>query len=161
MPLNEEMHKRIHDELRLWVGNRIVDHRDEIGLDASWVLESGICCAPELPTQEAVANWDAEVHYARLRFRCDLPQPLLLWLIVHELYEVLLWETADLYMETSIRSRLNRHFGRYLQDRYRAARNRQIELLVFRHLGYRRPAHMMQSPLPEIMPYYEEQEKGA
>jgi hypothetical protein len=158
----EARHELQHNEQTYWMRNVITDNRDEIGLNPAWVIESGMCCPRDLPTQEAIAIWDAEVHYGRLQFRCDLPKPLLLWLVIHELYELLMWETADIFMIATVRARLNRQFTRHLQDSYRAARNRQIELLVFRHLGYRRPGHLMEDTLPsEPMPLYVEERKEA
>jgi hypothetical protein len=144
IPMTRDMHMKDHELLLDGMLEVIINHRTSIGVESSWVLEPRICCVDEMPTQEGAIWWDAEVRYARMLVRCDLPPALFVWVIVHELYELLRWETADTFMTLAVRSRINRQFNRYLQETYRAARNREIELLVCRHLGYRRPGHLME-----------------
>lgn len=162
MLITDTSHSQQHDQIAAWMYDAIRNNRDSIGLDPAWAIEGRVVCQEELPHQEGVIWWDAEMKYARMLIRCDLPNGLMLWVLHHELYELLLWETADLYMTTSIRARLPRQFGTYLQEQYRAARNRQIELLLYRHLGYRRPGHLMEEiVLPSSLTLLYDEEKGA
>lgn len=139
--LGEIQHGRTHTELLAYVQENIVTYRDPVGISLPFVIESLIVCPQEMPACEGMMLWEGEVLYARMRVRCDLPFPLMRYIVVHELYELYFWETADIFMSLAMQTRIGQRFNRYIQDRYRAARNRQIELLTTRLLGYPRPCH--------------------
>jgi hypothetical protein len=141
LSLEHEAHHRTYGE---WMTHAINQHRDRIGLDTSWVIDPRVCCPQEMPGQEGSIWWDAQVSYARVMLRCDLPAALRLWVVVHELYELLLWETGDLFMTTCEYATRAQRFQTHLQQEYQSARNRQIERLVYRHLGYKRPGHLVE-----------------
>jgi hypothetical protein len=121
-------------------------HRDTIGIEPIWTIEVRICCPEEMPESEASIFWHAEVWYARMMVRCDVPEDLLSWLVIHELMELQRWRSTDLVhnaLESAkIWSTTSVLWTIYAQ-RLNEARNQEVELAVSMYMqGERRPLHL-------------------
>lgn len=142
----KETHASWHTRIGEQIDLLVAQHRDRIGILSSWTIEHRILCPAHLPDAESSLWWDTALSYALLLMRCELPMSLYVWLVVHELYELLLYELGDCYIDL-YEAHAPTPLSRYLYQRHHDARNRCIESLVAKHLGYRRPAHVIDSSL--------------
>jgi hypothetical protein len=123
-----------------WMKEKIAYHRLRIGLDARWVIE---CTIMSGRTAECEASvwWDSELKYAVISLRSDLSEQLANYVLVHELFELLEWETADHFV-SAIDYIPNEELRGLLLRQYRAARNRMIEIHTTNYLQQQRPGHL-------------------
>lgn len=136
-------HWRVHHLLKDQAEAHIRRFRKRVGLEEIWSIEVLICCpeSEEVQTAEASVWWDAEVWYARMLLRCNLPPALFEWCVVHELCELQRWRSASCYLESHQLLLPGEQSSRLLEQ-YRQARNQEIELQVSALLGHRRPYHL-------------------
>jgi hypothetical protein len=140
--------RAFHQQAQLYVQDLIEQFRGKIGLPSFWRVQPGICCPDEMPESEAVIQWDAAVWYAQMTIRCDASLDLLEWLVVHELKELMRWQTTELegMMYDLVRkSREQPQSLRvYLAQQQRRARDQEIEEEIAALLGHARPMHLDQ-----------------
>jgi hypothetical protein len=128
-----------HQELQKSVQRQIASYRVPMLIDPIWTIEAQIVCPSEMKDDQALIWWDAGRFYACLKMRCDTPNILILWLVIHELFELLDGETADIFADAITNGDLPIECKNLLIAQYDTARNKTIERNVTRYLGYSRP----------------------
>lgn len=117
-------------------------YRQEVGVEGIWSIEIRVCCPEDMGSHEASIWWDAELWYARMMLRCSLSQPMMEWLVCHELYELQDWRQANSLSEM-VQQLLPGETTDQLIERWRIGRNQAVEERVYALLGHRRPYHIM------------------
>lgn len=149
--MTERGHRRRHERLEDWVRDLIRGARDRLGVESAWSITPEICCPATLPSVEASIWWDAEVFYASMQIRCDVPDHLVSWLVYHELCELQMWRSTT-FLQDMLANLLPVGSGRGMRLAYqrrqtylrqwRHQRNQEIECRIVGLLGQHRPAHL-------------------
>lgn len=147
----ESKHRREHEMQVEWMNRCVLRHRDRVGVETAWRIQCQVLCRHEMSESEAMLWYDASLKYALIRMRCDIPVELMTWLVVHELHELLLWEMDESFTHLFYAHPLDQLAMHHEHD-YHDAKNRLVELLTYRHLGYQRPTHMLflSAPTPRL-----------
>lgn len=119
-------------------------HRDHLKLTRAWSIVVRVCTPKEMPHHEASMKWDAELFFACLSIRRDVPPGLHERLVVHELLELLTCESLELFLELirEIGDKLPERLIASFKRRYYAARNRHIEAILTEYFGEPRSDHL-------------------
>lgn len=165
MPLKECGHvPSDHDRLRKEAETLIAQERDALGLEAPWSICVMILSPLHLPLYEGTISWDAEVWYATMQLRCDLPPALLHWVVQHELIELWNWRSTSLLFEildTARTGLIQAYRGtrprqlaemqaqlERLETAYVRVHNQEVEQLLCLKTRHRRPARL--TPASEL-----------
>ena len=111
-------------------------YTDIIGNTANWT-QLVIKKAPMV--DEGKCEWFRDINYVVITLNEELSPELLEWVLIHELYELLLWRDAQMIIDTLSYLSDSLTMFALIIETWKSERNSFIERMVSKFLGKERP----------------------